>query len=651
MRYFLSLMLAISYLSASSNNIDEEFVKRFSTLPTYSNPKISPDGKVISVVIRNQDKNALAFLKTDDFSLINILELKQEDEQVGDYIWASNKRIVLEIAYKVGSLEQPITRGELFSVNYDLSKPRYIYGYKFSSSNSKRLVIDQYSSASVIDPLIDDSEHVLVAASPFGTRGTLKLVRVNIFSGQQKLMGQAPPGSLGVLTDSSHTPRFAVGANTTELVTYIMDTTRDEWKELQRSDYLGDGKIIPLVFDNNESSVIVLDDTKTSTSQIKSINLNNSSEEILFHHPKFDPYPIVIEDRLVGVGVAPDLLKIYWLDDGIEAQIASQLFRVFNDGNDTFADKANVTIASISQDKQKVIAIVEDDSSSPTYWFLDRTTNRLINFLTVWPEISEKGLSPTKTFSFVNSDGITLYGYFTDARSTELKNKQPLIVLPHGGPIGPRDSWSFDPDVQILSNAGYAVMKVNYRGSGGYGKEFLKAGIGEPGGIIQQDIIEATEWVIEQGWVDKDRIGIYGGSFGGYSAVQAPILRPDLFKAGVSYVGIFDFNLDIEMSNCQGNSMCVSKVLKDQWGDSPEKRAKMSPVNYIEKLQAPILIVAGEEDTRCPPEQQYALEAALNKYSKDYKLIMVPKEGHGFINPENRFNFYIEMLEHFKKHL
>lgn len=271
--------------------------------------------------------------------------------------------------------------------------------------------------------------------------------------------------------------------------------------------------------------------------------------------------------------------------------------------------------------------------------------------MTVWPEISEKGLSPTKTFSFVNSDGITLYGYFTDARSTELKNKQPLIVLPHGGPIGPRDSWSFDPDVQILSNAGYAVMKVNYRGSGGYGKEFLKAGIGEPGGIIQQDIIEATEWVIEQGWVDKDRIGIYGGSFGGYSAVQAPILRPDLFKAGVSYVGIFDFNLDIEMSNCQGNSMCVSKVLKDQWGDSPEKRAKMSPVNYIEKLQAPILIVAGEEDTRCPPEQQYALEAALNKYSKDYKLIMVPKEGHGFINPENRFNFYIEMLEHFKKHL
>ena len=166
MRYFLGLMLAISYLSASSNNIDEEFVKRFSTLPTYSNPKISPDGEVISVVIRNQDKNALAFLKTDDFSLINILELKQEDEQVGDYIWASNKRIVLEIAYKVGSLEQPITRGELFSVDYNLSKPRYIYGYKFSASNSKRLVIDKYSSASDRKSTRLNSSHVRTSRMP-----------------------------------------------------------------------------------------------------------------------------------------------------------------------------------------------------------------------------------------------------------------------------------------------------------------------------------------------------------------------------------------------------------------------------------------------------------------------------------------------------
>ena len=115
--------------------------------------------------------------------------------------------------------------------------------------------------------------------------------------------------------------------------------------------------------------------------------------------------------------------------------------------------------------------------------------------------------------------------------------------MPHGGPIGPRDNWDFDPDVHILSNAGYAVLKVNFRGSGGFGRDFIKAGMGEWGDGIQRDIIEGTEWVIEQGWVDENRVGIYGGSFGGYSAVQAPILRPDLFKAGVAYIGVFDLEM------------------------------------------------------------------------------------------------------------
>ena len=107
----------------------------------------------------------------------------------------------------------------------------------------------------------------------------------------------------------------------------------------------------------------------------------------------------------------------------------------------------------------------------------------------------------------------------------------------------------------MLSNAGYAVMKVNYRGSGGYGRDFLRAGLGQAGGDIQDDIIEATEWVIDKGWVDKQRVGIYGGSFGGYSAAMAPMLRPDLFKAGVAYVGVFDLNLNQEVGDVRRLSL------------------------------------------------------------------------------------------------
>ncbi len=649
MKKLLILLLTLQTTAVYANQIDTDFVKRFSTLPTYSNAQISPDGKIISVVFKKDEKNALAFFKASDFSLIDVLQFKEEDEQVGSYAWASNKRVVISINYKLGALESPISRGELFSVNFDLSKPSYIYGIRRETSSSKKTIVDKFSAAYVIDPLIEDPNHVLVAAAPFGQRTKMTILRLNIFNGGQKSYGKAPPGAMGVLTDSEHEPRFAVGTTKDEIITYVKDVKKNKWNELTRSKYLGGGKISPVTFTEDDSSVIVLDDTNSSTAKIKAINLDDSTEEVLFHHPKYDPYPQLIDRKLIAVGVGPDYSHAYWLDDGIEAQVANQLVRAFNDGNDKIFNKANVRVTSMSKDRNKAIIRVEDDRSSPRYWLFDRENNRLVDFLVVWPEIEETDLSQTKPFKFRNSDGVTLHGYFTEANNFT-GEKPPLIVLPHGGPIGPRDFWGFDPDVQILSNAGYSVMKINYRGSGGYGRDFLKAGMGEPGRLIQKDIIEATEWIIEQGWVDENRVGIYGASFGGYSAVQAPILRPDLFKVGVSLVGLFDLNMDFREGGCQADYGCKN-ILNDQWGSSPAERAKMSPVNYIEKLKAPVLIVGGEEDNRCPPEQQYALENALKKHNKEYKLIMVPKEGHGFINPENRFMFYREMLEHFNKYL
>lgn len=649
MKKILILLLTLQTTAVYAGEIDTDFVKRFSTLPTYSNAQISPDGKIISVVFKKDEKNALAFFKASDFSLIDVLQFKEEDEQVGSYAWASNKRVVISINYKLGALESPISRGELFSVNFDLSKPSYIYGIRRETSSSKKTIVDKFSAAYLIDPLIEDPNHVLVAAAPFGQRTKMTILRLNIFNGGQKSYGKAPPGAMGVLTDSEHEPRFAVGTTKDEIITYVKDVKKNKWNELTRSKYLGGGKISPVTFTEDDSSVIVLDDTNSSTAKIKAINLDDSTEEVLFHHPKYDPYPQLIDRKLIAVGVGPDYSHAYWLDDGIEAQVANQLVRAFNDGNDKIFNKANVRVTSMSKDRNKAIIRVEDDRSSPRYWLFDRGNNRLVDFLVVWPEIEETDLSQTKPFKFTNSDGVTLHGYFTEANNYT-GEKPPLIVLPHGGPIGPRDFWGFDPDVQILSNAGYSVMKINYRGSGGYGRDFLKAGMGEPGRLIQKDIIEATEWIIEQGWVDENRVGIYGASFGGYSAVQAPILRPDLFKVGVSLVGLFDLNMDFREGGCQADYGCKN-ILNDQWGSSPAERAKMSPVNYIEKLKAPVLIVGGEEDDRCPPEQQYALENALKKHNKEYKLIMVPKEGHGFINPENRFMFYREMLEHFNKYL
>ena len=252
-------------------------------------------------------------------------------------------------------------------------------------------------------------------------------------------------------------------------------------------------------------------------------------------------------------------------------------------------------------------------------------------------------------FNFINSDGVKIHGYYTPAKNQQEDQSAPMIVIPHGGPHA-RDSWGFDPDTHIFSQAGYAVLKVNFRGSTGYGKEFTQMGFGEWGGDTQQDIIEATEWAINQRIADPERIGIYGGSFGGYSAAMAPMLRPDLYKSSVAYIGVFD----LEMLYDEGDIKTIKwggKYLDKTLGQDPTKIKAMSPVQQADKLEAPIIIVSGKEDQRAPIEHAYALADALEEAGKEHELIIVEKEGHGFRKPENRLMLYKKMLEHFNSTL
>ena len=257
--------------------VSEDFLERFSSLPSYSSARISPDGKIISVIFKIEEKDALAFFKADDFSLINILKLR-EDQQVGPYRWVNNERVVININYAVGTLEVPVSYGELFAVNYDLSKPNYIYGIGKKTSSSRKTIVDKASAAYVIDRLVDDPKHILVAAYTFAKTtagGSATILRLNVYNGQQKSYGKTPPGSGGVLTDSKNEPRFAIGNSTDgEIITYLKDVKEDEWRVFTRSKALGGGKITPLAFIENDTKVLVLDDTQTSTAIVKAIDVN-----------------------------------------------------------------------------------------------------------------------------------------------------------------------------------------------------------------------------------------------------------------------------------------------------------------------------------------------------------------------------------------
>ena len=647
-KLLFSIILLFNFNIFAELGVSEDFVERFSSLPSYTNVKISPDGKMISVLTKMpDDKKGLSIFNAEDLSLINAITLTKEEE-VASYYWINNERLLIQIGYY--SSWGRGSRGEYFAINYDSKKPAYVFGARARTSGARSKVVDKLSYGYVENILEDDDKHVLLSVGVFGKQnngGFADAIRLNVYNGQQKRLGKSPLAGGQFVSDSSGTPRFAVGSDIeNNTVTMYRASKNDEWQVLSKTPY-GDGEIYPVNIAKDDSTIHILDSTETSTYQIKAIDTKTGETQVVFHHPEYDAYPQIIDDKVLGATINPGYARAYWFenDDPLQNSIM-QAVQAFNGSIEVF-DKKEIGLVDLSKNRDKLIISVGDSASSSKYYLYDLEKNQVKYLLTMWPEIDDQGLEHEVPFNFINSDGVKIHGYYTPAKNQQEGQSAPMIVIPHGGPHA-RDSWGFDPDTHIFSQAGYAVLKVNFRGSTGYGKEFTQMGFGEWGGDTQQDIIEATEWAINQGIADAEKIGIYGGSFGGYSAAMAPMLRPDLYKSSVAYIGVFD----LEMLYDEGDIKTIKwggKYLDKTLGKDPEKIKAMSPVQQAEKLEAPIIIVSGKEDQRAPIEHAYALARALEEAGKEHELIIVEKEGHGFRKPENRLMLYKKMLEHFNR--
>ncbi len=644
----LSILLLFNFNVSAGLGVSEDFVERFSSLPSYTNVRISPDGKMISVLTKMpDDKKGISIFDSEDLSLINAITLTKEEE-VASYYWVNNERLLIQIGYYDSWGRGSI--GEYFAINYDSKKPAYVFGMRARTSGARGKVVDKFSYGFVENILEDDEKHVLLSVSGFGKQnngGFADAIRLNVYNGQQKRLGKSPLAGGQFVSDSSGTPRFAVGSDIdNNTVTMYRASKKDEWQVLSKTPY-GDGEIYPVNIAKDDSAIHIIDSTETSTYQLKEINTKTGESKVVFHHPEYDAYPQIIDDKVLGVSINPGYTRLYWFEnDDVLQNSIMQAVQAFN-GNLEVFDKKEIGLVDLSKDRDKLIIAVGDSASSSKYYLYDLKKNQVKYLLTMWPEIDDQGLEHEVPFNFINSDRVKIHGYYTPAKGQIEGQAAPMIVIPHGGPHA-RDTWGFDPDTHIFSQAGYAVLKVNFRGSTGYGKKFTQMGFGEWGGDTQQDIIEATEWAIDQGIADAERIGIYGGSFGGYSAAMAPMLRPDLYKSSVAYIGVFD----LEMLYDEGDIKTIKwggKYLDKTLGKDPEKIKAMSPVQQADNLEAPIIIVSGKEDQRAPIEHAYALADALKEAGKEHELIIVEKEGHGFRKPENRLMLYKKMLEHFNR--
>jgi dipeptidyl aminopeptidase/acylaminoacyl peptidase len=301
-------------------------------------------------------------------------------------------------------------------------------------------------------------------------------------------------------------------------------------------------------------------------------------------------------------------------------------------------------LASISSDKagqRWVVSFTHDTDPGVTY-FYDHPTGESRLLFRPYEHLDPASLAPMMPVTISSRDGLELHSFLTLPKGVE-PSGLPLVLLVHGGPWF-RDKWGFNPRVQLLANRGYAVLQVNMRGSTGYGKSFTRAAIGEFAGTMHEDLVDGVRWAVAEGIADPDRVVIFGGSYGGYSALVGATFTPEVFAAAIDYCGISSLANFIRTLPIQ-----VRRYLQSNWflyvGDpaDPEQEADMlarSPITRLDAICRPLLVIQGANDVRVVQEESDAVVEALRARGADVEYLVKDNEGHGFTNPENNIDMF-----------
>jgi dipeptidyl aminopeptidase/acylaminoacyl peptidase len=610
----------------------------------YFNVKISPNGDYLSAITLHEGKATLLVLDFKTKKLLNAISFPG-NAQVGNYVWANNERLVLQKEYLEGWTDVSLYYGELMAVNADSTQASYLFGYKGggqqTGSHLKKNTPIR-ATAYILDPLINDDRYMLVNAIPWSYSRTLDIektqdvYRVDLYRGTRKRLMGSPIGQTRFMTDHNGEVRFAAGEDQNNN-TKLYYRKSGEWIESNKLN-LGLDDFRPISFADSTNSIYAAGREGGQTLGVYKIDLETGNKQKIIQEANVDPANYWINSQtkqLYAVEFNEDHPSYAFVDqEDSRSKLLKQLL-VALPGH-------QVQIVNETRDGTKLVIAAFNDSNPGDYYLFDTKKSALQYLVSSKSWLDPKLMAEVKPISFTSRDGVQISGYLTLPNGIEAKNL-PLIVNPHGGPHGVRDVWGFDPQSQLLASQGYAVLKVNFRGSGGYGKAFEEMGHQKWGTDVQYDIIDATRYVIEQGFANKERICIVGGSFGGYSALQSAIIEPDMFKCAIGFAGVYDLPLMFKEGDIADRQAGTS-YLKQVLGTDQATLKAMSPSYNVDKIKAKLLLVHGGDDERAPIEQLESLEDALKERNYPYEKLVMDDEGHGFYNDDHRAKYYQKML-------
>lgn len=590
--------------------------------------QLSPDGSYISYMAPYKDRLNVFVRRVDETDEHAIRITNETERSVAGYMWADNQRL----------LYMKDTAGD---ENYQL------YGVHRDGSDDRAYTAFDGVRTSLIDDLEEQSGVVMIGMNKRNPE-VFDPYRLNIETGELTLLAENPGNIQGWMTDHDGRLRVATaivdGVNTQIL---YRDTEDEPFKPVLTTNFRDVVSFMEFT-PNNKEVYAATNLHRDKTILVRMDPATCEELEVLYENERYDIASISYSrkrKKLLSVYCTGHKEPVRHYFDAEEEQLRQRIKAHF--------PNQRYGIADTDKAEENYLIYVGGDRTRGSYWHYNALTDEAKKIADLAPWIKSDEMNAMHPVCYTTRDGLQIEAYLTlpDGLTPDTAKQLPVVVNPHGGPWA-RDCWGYSSEVQFLSDRGYAVFQMNFRGSTGYGRHFLEASYKQWGLKMQDDITDGVKWLIEKGIANPNRIAIYGGSYGGYATLAGLTFTPDLYACGIDYVGVS--NLFTFMQTIPPYWRPMLEMMYEQVGHpehDADQLAATSPALHADKIKVPLFVAQGANDPRVNKAESDQMVEALRQRGVVVEYMVKDNEGHGFHNQENRFDFYRAMERFLKAHL
>ena len=646
----LAAAIALTAQAAGAASLDA-----YGKLPSIEEGLVSPDGGRIALVVTNGSERRVAIQSIADGALVEVIGAG--DQKLRDIRWAGPNHLLVTIS----------TTTSIAGVDAPTSEWRTVIDFNLLTKRPRQLLTDitnDGNDAMHMSVVLDTPAVRIIGGKPYafvegvqflGARtGVPSLFKIDLERNFSSVSREADPRTDQWLVDAAGAPLAETEYDPDAGRWVLMVARQGAWKVAATVDDKIDHPVLLGLGRDGRAVLVSAHDGKNEAVREVAADKDELGPPKLAQQDEgliFDP----VTEALIGTHQLIGDEERYAFFDPADQAAWTTVANAFPGRRVSLASiyenpDTAVTLASISADHKRFMVVADSPTEGPSYFLVNAADGSARGIGQVYGAVNPQDIGERRAVAFKAADGLALSGYLTVPHGRDPKNL-PLVVFAHGGPAS-RDTPGFDWWAQAMASRGYAVLQVNYRGSDGYGDDFLGAGFGEWGRKMQTDLSDGVRYLAAQGIVDPKRVCIVGASYGGYAALAGVAFQPDVYRCAVDVAGLSELHgfvvwaqnrTDLSVGRYWARYMGADG-LRDPHLDA------LSPADHADRITAPVLLIHGKDDTVVPFEQSQQMYDALRRAGKDASLVVLDHEDHWLSRGETRLQMLQATLDFLEAH-